>query len=527
MNAVPLELPLKPSEAAALADLIFKHVDGRAPTDDLRGRLAGRLLSLGLSSIRAFAGSLAKDPIHHQAYFIAVDAVSSGEIKPLLLHMALASSPANALFPDSILIGRMRPGGGREIVVNAIPFHATDHGNIATFVEKIDPTFLPRPQGIQSALAVISLYPDVSIPAAFEAYRQILKSRGGNLASPTGTPNRAGPGSLQHMYFLGLWSAIRAGWREGYTAQAPGISVRGTTEAEIASSMEAANEVIRQSAAYTKFAIDTTSLVNKGFSVPAESLRAATAEFSRKFSVGERSYSFSEAEVASLASRFGRGLLVIEKLYNLIQSRKAAQSSWKQFDFELLLQTTPTATTANELLFHLHWLKFSGRSVQLIAPNFGSLESLGSFVESLAELSAIARHYNATLSFPSGLSHRPDLLQQIGRATGGRFNLMLSEDLEWPLFDVLAGQPSTSPYRQLFDRLVARQSAPLPESAPSSNPMFAASLSREVGNLDIHSPDRDTRTFREKFEELPDELAREVSRRITQHLIWVAENLRA
>jgi len=154
VNTVPIELPLKPSEAAALADLIFQFTEGRPLNDETRNRLNGRLGALEQTSMIPFMGSLQKDPIHASAYYIAVDAMSESGVNPLLLRMALASSPASALFPDPILIGRMRPGGGREIVVNAIPFAASDRQNIRTFASRIDRSFYPRPQGAQSAISV-------------------------------------------------------------------------------------------------------------------------------------------------------------------------------------------------------------------------------------------------------------------------------------------------------------------------------------------------------------------------------------
>ena len=164
MNSVPIELPLKPSEAAALADLIFQFTEGRPLNDETRNRLNGRLGALEQTSMIPFMGSLQKDPIHASAYYIAVDAVSESGVNPLLLRMALASSPASALFPDPILIGRMRPGGGREIVVNAIPFAASDRQNIRTFADRIDRSFYPRPQGAQSAISVAVQRPETAIP---------------------------------------------------------------------------------------------------------------------------------------------------------------------------------------------------------------------------------------------------------------------------------------------------------------------------------------------------------------------------
>src|SRR4029077_16249697 len=128
-------------------------------------RLNGRLGSLELTSMTPFVGSLQKDPVHSSAYYIAVDAKSGTGSDSLLLRMALASSPASAHFPDSVLIGRMRPGGGREIVVNAIPFGVNDRESIRTFAARIDRSFHPRPQGAQSAISVSIRNPLKSVPA--------------------------------------------------------------------------------------------------------------------------------------------------------------------------------------------------------------------------------------------------------------------------------------------------------------------------------------------------------------------------
>jgi hypothetical protein len=196
MSIIPLVLPLKASEAAALADLVYQQLEGNLLTADLRNRFAARLPPLGLETFTPFPGSLARDPIHHSTYYIAIDTIP--DATPLLLHIALASSPASELFPSTTLIGRLRPGGGREIVINAVPFHYSDRDHVRTFANAVDPSFLPRPQGPQSAI--------VTETPAFQAFRAILESTGVNLAA------------ISENFDLALWSAIRSGWREGWTA---------------------------------------------------------------------------------------------------------------------------------------------------------------------------------------------------------------------------------------------------------------------------------------------------------------------
>ena len=134
----------------------------------------------------------------------------------------------------------MRPGGGREVVVNAIPFDSTDHDNIRRYAEVVDNAFLPRPQGSQSAIAVGNRHPEISLPAVFHAFRTLLRKTGANwprrcslatremttddaIAARDGeNPTAAGHTrvSIRHLYHAGLWAAIRAGWRDGYNAEA-------------------------------------------------------------------------------------------------------------------------------------------------------------------------------------------------------------------------------------------------------------------------------------------------------------------
>ncbi len=200
MTPILFDLPLDPTEAAALAGMILEQAQGKRLTDDLRGRLAGQASVMRFESMTPRLGSLERDPVHPGAYYAAVDG-RKGE--PLLLHMTLASAPASGLYPRSTLIGRMRTQAGREIVVNAIPFGAGDTANVRRYAEQVNRAFLPRPQGSRPSIAVRG----GDLAAAFEGFRCVFKKHAINLAS-------ASP------YEKGLWAAIRAGWREGWTAEA-------------------------------------------------------------------------------------------------------------------------------------------------------------------------------------------------------------------------------------------------------------------------------------------------------------------
>jgi hypothetical protein len=241
MSLIPLVLPLKANEAAALADLVYQQLEGNPLTADLRNRFAARLPPLAIETFTPFPGSLARDPIHPSTYYLAIDTQSG----PMLLRIALASSPASGLFPGAMLIGRMRPGGGREIVINAVPFNFTDRESVRTFAREVDPAFLPRSQGPQSAIIADSPSSHPIAPtslqnpdhqggdfaAAFRAFRAIQKSTGLNLAAIAGD------------YDLALWSAIRAGWREGWNAQSSDPSLPDYTKYSVEGSLERLEEI--------------------------------------------------------------------------------------------------------------------------------------------------------------------------------------------------------------------------------------------------------------------------------------------
>jgi hypothetical protein len=258
----------------------------------------------------------------------------------------------------------MRPGGGREIIVNAIPFASTDHQNIRTFAHRIDRSFLPRPQGPQSSITVAIERPDLEIPAAFDAFRAINRKYCVNLASIAA----AEKASTEDVYCTGLWAAIRAGWRDGWNLA---LALPGD--------LKAAQPIVMASQSYTRFTIPV-----------------AGPDFENQ---------------------------PIEQIFDFIQDTKSEQVSAKYFDFELSLEA-PTPTTPDEISACLGWLKARNRTVQLIAPNLGVGDDLPAEIAAkLAQLTAAARHFNATLSFDLPATSPEAAAQQIGRATGGRFDV--------------------------------------------------------------------------------------------------------
>ncbi len=345
---------MRTGEAAALASLVLEHAEGKPLNDDLRNRLASRAAVLKMTSIRPYFASLEKDPIHPSTYYLAVDGL---EAQPLLLHIAPATAPSSGLFPKAILIGRMQAAGGgtrREIIVNASAFAPTDSERIRTFAEEVNRAFLPRPQGSRPAISVGGL--EDSLPAVFEAFRSIFKLKGENVASIrlSGAPETTA-----------IWAAIRSGWREGYTLENDCIEISGSTEDEIAQSIETAQHAIRNCAACTRFGVNTSGV--------------------------------------SQGARFR----INAEIYDAIREIKTRQKHTRAFDFDLRLYDP------HEIETGLQRWKAEGRQAQLVSmPR--------DFLPRLAELANMAREFRTMLSFDAGSGMDGDLLKSVGEATNGR-----------------------------------------------------------------------------------------------------------
>ena len=391
MTPVPFELPIRPAEAAALADLIFDHAGARTLNEDLRSRLAGRAASLKLETVTPWFGTLDRDPVHPSAFYLAVDG-QHGE--PLLLYIAPASAPSSGYFPRSLLIARMRSSGNREIVVNAVPFGPAERDNICKYAEQVNREFLPRPQGSRPAIVVSSTAPEAVLPEVFAAWREIWKRTGQNLAGLQLDP---------------------ASWQVGYHA-APG-------RLAAAVSLDNARAAIRKAAACSKFGIDPVRFPAvacfEDFSSPEER-EDLLEQFARSFTAGNESYDLSREAVMAMAARLGPGLACAVNLHDAIRQARVAGRYGRAFDFELLLDAAPAQTSPQELIFCLGWLKARGRAAQLVAPRLpasGTPEELAAAVKPLA---AVARQFGATLSMALAGGESAATLEAVGRATLGR-----------------------------------------------------------------------------------------------------------
>jgi hypothetical protein len=394
------------------------------PSEALQGALAFAASALAKSgpldlregphrSITFHPRSLARAS---DATFLAFDDNDS----PLLVQFG-GAAPAPGL---SAPIHRL-PLNGIDAFV--YPFASTDHANIAAFAEHIDRAFLPRPQRAQPAIAAGNRHPEISLPAVFEACRQILEQRRLNVASTAqlsatremttddeiarrdGT-NPTAPGhtrvSIRHLYHAGLWAAIRSGYRSGYNAEADHFIVSGANDRKIAKSVEWVKEAIRHAAGYTKFTTDTSRVfdlradprhpspwseveIDRLFDqrLNAQERTWVMVEFSQTFKCGETTYTFEPEEIKRLSAKFAPSLKLNEELFDAIAHAKGGA----EFDFEPSLDEAETLTTPKELIFYMHWLRERGRPAQLVPPNLG-FKKRQAYPESRDALGTYASH---------------------------------------------------------------------------------------------------------------------------------------
>ena len=627
-----MELQLKTDDAARVASIILQIREGKRLDSATRERIANELRVLGLSSLRVCPESLEQDPNYKTNFYLAVDAATGDSWLPMLMHIAPLPDIAREFFVNLTVVERAHTES-KNILFHFYPFSSHDRENIRAFANDLNDAFLPRPQRALPAIAAGNRHPEISLPAVFDAYRTILAKTHVNMASTVqlsatremtteealATRNGEDPVaightrvSIHHLYDAGLWAAIRAGWREGYTAEADHFIVSGNTPEEINRSINAVKTAIQHAAGYTKFTTDTSRLfelqadtrhpqpwsdseVGEKFQqlFPAQEQRWILAEFSKTFKTSEMSYKFAEPEIKRLAVKFGRSLKLNEELFDTIVQAKLDFGRSAEFDFEPSIDEADTLTTAKELLFYMHWLKQGDRPAQLCPPNLGfkkrqaypvamdttaqngvGLEDychgkmwpeltkrvqsefggkpLEELAARVAELAAVAKSFDTTLSIHSGSGKQAEVLERIGKSTGGRVNYKISGELQLQLFDVLAAEPADSRWRQLFERMVKRANAFAAKQAfgyeselaqkyvemgreynlgdssrgrVDGNLFLVFWLGNLVGSRDTDSPDNDRRFFKEKLDELPDNLLREVRRRNSEYVVWLADHL--
>lgn len=633
MSTETPHLSIAMNEASSLTELVIQLIAAK-PVAETRTDLARGLDASRFSNLRVHPRSFERDPAENSTFYLAVDVTDSGKTSPALFQWSPAGAETTlGRFQNPLLRHGIHTAGG-EVELTVFPFASTDRENIRVFAEHVAPEFLPRPQRGLPAIAAGNRHPEISLPAVFDAFREILEKLKVNMASTVQlsatremttddviaardgeNPTAIGHTrvSIRHLYHAGLWASIRSGWREGYSAEADHFIVSGSTPDDVKRSVEMVKEAIRHAAGYTKFTTDSSRMFELqadprhpqawSDAVVAEKFEKQftrdernwiLSDFSRPFGIEEVSFNLTRGEILRLAVKFGESLKLNEELFDEIKSVKAKAGLGTDFDFEPSLDEAETLTTAKELLFYMQWLKARGRPAQLVPPNLGfkkrqgypsamttttengvgledycfhkmwpelvpcaAREFRGKPIDELkarvAELAAVARYFDGTLSIHSGSGKQAEVLEAIGKATAGRVNYKISGELQLQLFDVLSVQPAGSQWRRLFERMVQRankfaaagafggESELAEQYAEKGLEFYLGNSSRGrvdgnlfqvfwlgnvVGSRDVASPDGDKRFFKEKLDELPDDLLAEVRRRNTRYIVWLAEHLR-
>jgi hypothetical protein len=197
------------------------------------------------------------------------------------------------------------------------------------FAEQIDRSFLPRPQGPQPAASISAADPVAALPAAFAAFRRV--SRTVCVLHTHGDP--------EAFLDAAIWSAIRAGWREGFNA---------AIRIPAAGGLSAAEDLIRRADDYSRFVLAGGSIES------------------------------------------------IAELHSFIERVKAGQRSWKHFDFGVSLAGAGAVTTPEDVTGCLERLRARSCPVQSIEPELGDVPDEPR-VTALAEA---ARMSNAIVMVP-------------------------------------------------------------------------------------------------------------------------------
>ncbi len=453
-----MSIPIQPETLSKLADVLIACPLDAPLRPELRDTLARRLSELELVELELYPQSLTQDPHHHARYYLAADLTDDARWPARLdrgVVLALIADDPQAVpeFPQCDVSQRFEIEASPWTLF-LVPFRPCDYENVAYFAKTLAPEFLPRPQGAAPAIACGNRHPEISLPAAFQAFQSILDRTGRNVASTVQLsatremttddviqerdgeePTAIGHTrvSIKHLFHTGLWAAIRAGFRAGYNAEADHFIISGHSDAEIEEALARSDRAIADAAGYTKFTTDTSRMfdlqadgrhphpysdeeVAARFEQLFDGEQQAWIyrEFAPGFEVDGFEYIFQPAEIRRLAVKFGPSIQLNERLYDRIRAAKQAAGFGPEFDFEPSVDEADTLTTAKELIFYMHWLRANGRPATLVPPNLG-FKKRQAYPESL----------EATDDSPVGLrqyvEHKmwPELLPRVEQDFGG------------------------------------------------------------------------------------------------------------
>ncbi|MDH7601821.1 MAG: tagaturonate epimerase family protein [Armatimonadota bacterium] len=248
-----------------------------------------------------------------------------------------------------------------------------------------------------------------------------------------------------------------------------------------------------------------------------------------------------------LSRRYDAAVEAAVELYDYIRSIKNGEA----FDFEFSLDEGPALTEPAELKYVLDRLSRKGVSTTFVAPNVGfekrvdyrKPDGLEGLEKRVRELSRIAADYGALLDFHSGSDKSSETYRTISRACDGKLKLKVSGKLQLILAEVLADMDPKF-FREWWNYTLSSAKV----EAESGNPVAAEYLSlleeRRKKEGDAFRPlptdrfftdfsfgmvgakdDHGKFLFREKFYSLSPEVQAEYTKRVSDYIVGLAEDL--
>lgn len=365
--------------------------------------------------------------------------------------------------------------------------------------------------------------------------------------------------SIEGLWLYGVVSAMEAGFREDYGADADHIPAKRGKEGIIK-----AKELIDCSRHYTFYTLDTSARFNpEADTVPVEELNSGfdllpnknklLKRYSEKFSIKSTAMSegielsFNREEIMRIALKFRDSIEAIVELDKYIREIKSGE----EYDLEISLDECSKLTTEKEMFFVLNELKFYDVKVTHSAPNVGFEkrvdyrlpDGLDGLRQRVSKLSAIAEHFGSILDFHSGSDKSTDTYRTISEAAGGNIQLKVSGKLQliyaetlhdmmddffmwwwkWTLDyakkEAEAGNKVADKYIETVEERKRKEGdnfKPSAEDAFFTNFSYAA-----VGVRD----DNGRFLYRNRFYDIPENVKEEYGRRLEEYISNLARNL--
>ncbi|MCD4786335.1 MAG: tagaturonate epimerase family protein [Candidatus Eremiobacteraeota bacterium] len=469
---------------------------------------------------------------------------------------------------------------GQEVNISIVP---ADYNNIALFAKGPGKDFAPKALGPTKRLGVGNRMTTLIWPYLFKAARE--KNIRANLiqnsvyrelapagmifskhpADITTLPGlgKLGVGhtgtSIEGLWLYGVVSAIEAGFKEDYGADADHIPVKQGKEG-----LNKAKELVDCARYFTFYTLDTSArFYPEADTLPIEEIRSRfnriiekdelLNRYSGKFEIKSvvrnecPELLFNREEIMRIALKFHDSIEAVVELDKYIREIKQGE----EYDLEVSLDECPELTTEKEMFFILNELKRRGVIVTQAAPNVGFEkrvdyrlpDGLDGLRHRVSRLAAIAEHFGAILDFHSGSDKSAETYRTISDATGGNIQLKVSGKLQliygetiqdmmkdfflwwwnWTLDYAVEEKKAGSKVAEKYVRAIEERKRKEGDSfKPSAGDTFFTNFSyAAVGVRD----DNGRFLYRNRFYDIPKNVKEEYGRRIEEYISTLARDL--